>query len=165
MITPRALLLASVPPESAETGPGALSLTLPGPLFNIVIMTSFNQQGADSRIVAPPGFSRLTVPSGGDLVVTFKAATLYVRVSTPGDECQVGWSSTGIDAGALNSIGGAYDPVIRIPGQLPQITLRDVADVGDIEIDVLVVHDTTPASVFPASFGIFEGAESPHASS
>jgi hypothetical protein len=127
----------------------------------------FNQANDNlhQSIVAPIGMSRLSVPSGGSLTVTFQAATSYVRVATGGALISIAWTADGQTNGARNEVGGDWPNPWAMPGQLDQLVLTDAAAAGAVPVDLAVMASPVLASRFPSDKSNFEGATEPHANS
>jgi len=127
----------------------------------------FNQliDGINQDIVAPMGLSRLTVPSGGSLTVTFQATPAYIRVATAGDQLQLAWTAAGEAADGKNSVGGAWPNPWAMPGQISQLVITDAVSGGTVDCDLAVMASPIPAERFPAEADLvgFEGATEAHA--
>lgn len=117
-----------------------------------------------NKVPVPLGLSRLTVPSGGSLTVTFQAATGALRLATQGSEIEISWTSAGNAGNAKNSVGGTWTNPWKMVGNVDELVLTDVAGAGDVDVDLAVTPAPLPTEVFPTDKSVYEGATEAHAS-
>jgi hypothetical protein len=113
----------------------------------------------NAAIEAPAGLSNHSVASGGRLIVTFAGIPVYVRVAVGnGTTAKVAWTADGLDNNGFNTIGGDWENVLPIPGQLSQLVLEDTASAGALPVQLLVVMGRGDGEAWPEDLSIFEGA-------
>jgi hypothetical protein len=122
----------------------------------------FNQQdGMNTRVVAPGGFSKYALADTAVLTVTFQALTRYIRIAADA-KVDVAWNAAGLAADAYNSVGGTTWPAsLPLPGQHRQLYLSNTSG-GPAVVNLYVVHGTDPAAVMGDDFSLYEGALVPH---
>lgn len=111
------------------------------------------------------GFSRLTVPSGGSLTVTFQAASVAIRIATQGAELDIAQNALAQTNGAKNSVGGLWPNPWFGDGQTDGLVLTDNASAGVVPVDLFVTHSPVDAVKVPTDKSILEGGTEPHANS